>query len=489
MKNIRKSGKDNASLMSGRKTGQWFEGGFGDNESLKPLQMHEDSARSENTQDIHPESRFLRWNKYNYIKKNKNNEYLLFNCSTNNHMYMVREIKELIESNIDTVEQIESIHPQLYDFLKQKQFIVDDNFNEVRDAIRRMKQDLNSADYYELFINPTLDCNLRCWYCYETLKQNSCVDNRVLQSIMTFIRNKVESRTLKEIQISFFGGEPLLRYNGVIWPIIQFTKKICVENNKKCYFNFTTNGVLLTKKIVDQLYTIGANCVFQVPFDGNKEYHDRTKKYRNGKGTFDKVLENVMYALSKGFKFTIRCNYTSENLHSFDELISIFTKYAAECIDYGLLVFTYHKIWQADRTVQMGQIVGRYKAKATSLDMSFYRCYADRENSAVINYNGDVYNCTARDFNPQEREGYLNEKGEIIYNKKHHERMKIRFSGKECLNCMIFPICNLCSQNKLALQGTYKQCPRFYSEQDKEKVLLKKIETDIISGMDSKGTP
>jgi uncharacterized protein len=427
---------------------------------------------------------FLKWNKYNYIKKNKDNEYLLFNCSTNNLMYMVEEVKELIVDNINSIGQIESIHPQLYYFLKKKKFIVDERFDEVKDAISRIKKNLNPLDHFELYINPTLDCNLRCWYCYESHQKGSIINDDTLTSIMYFIKNKVESKDLKEITISFFGGEPLLRFNKVIWPIIEFTKKICTENKKIFYVFFNTNGVLLTKKIVDQLYAAALCCGFQVPFDGNEEYHNKTKKYANGKGTFDIIINNVMYALSQGFKFNIRCNYTSENLHSFDKLISIFNEYASECIEYGLLKFSYHKIWQENQTEEMKTVVDKYEGKTNLLDTSFEFCYADKENSVVINYNGDVYNCTARDFKPECREGYLKGDGKIIFNENHKKRMKARFSMKNCLNCMIFPICNICSQNKLTLQNENIQCIISYSEEDKERLLLKKIE--ILESIHSK---
>lgn len=469
MKNIKET-EQTDSFPSG---GTLLLGGFGEHgaDSIEPLQIMERVNPSKS--DGHTISK---WSRYNFIKKNNDNEYLLFNCSTNNHMYMVREINDLIVNHMNSIEQIKPMHPELYDFLENKKFIVPENFDEIKNAITRIQNNLRSPDYFELFINPTLDCNLRCWYCYESLQKNSCVNEVTLHSIMRLIKHKVESPELTEITISFFGGEPLLRFNKVVWPIIEFTKAICAKNNKRCYFVFTTNGVLLTRKVVDQLYNAGLSCVFQVPFDGNEESHNKVKKYANGKGVFDKTLHNVMYALSRGFKFTIRCNYTSENLHSFNELISIFNEYASECVRYGLLTFSYHKVWQADHTVEMDNLVNEYENKTVLLDKSLDICYADRENSVVVNYNGDVYNCTARDFKPEDREGYLSEDGEIIYNTRHEKRMEARFSNKNCQNCMIFPMCNVCSQTKLNRRSEDVQCYGSYSEEYKEALLLKKIE-------------
>jgi uncharacterized protein len=478
MKNIKESKQNSVFKTNKEKADNLLCGDFWESgvDSIRPLRVNNNSNTPKGNQNRHNGNEFLRWNRYNYIKKNSDNEYLLFNCSTNNHMYMIEKVKELIDDNRHSVNQIESKHPELYHFLKKKKFIVNDRFDEIEDAISQMKKSLYSSDCFELFINPTLDCNLKCWYCYESLQKKSIVNDDTLRSIMCFIRNKVLSKELKEITISFFGGEPLLGYHKVIWPIIEFTQKMCTENKKKCYFYFNTNGVLLSQKIVDQLYANGLCCAFQVPFDGNEEYHNKTKKYVNGKGTFDKIINNVMYALSQGFKFVIRCNYTSDNLHSFDELISIFTEYAGECIDYGLLTFAYHKVWQVNQTTEMENVVGKYEDRTIFLDTLFHNCYADKENSVFINFNGDVYNCSAIDFKPEDREGYLDGDGKIMYNEKHQKRMEVRYSNKNCLNCMIFPICTICSQNRLALQNKDVKCLRSFSEEDKERLLLKRIE-------------
>ena len=58
-----------------------------------------------------------------------------------------------------------------------------------------------------------------------------------------------------------------------------------------------------------------------MPFDGDRDFHDSIKKHPNGTGTYDTVLQNVKYAASKGFAFTIRCNYTDKNILSFKKAI------------------------------------------------------------------------------------------------------------------------------------------------------------------------
>lgn len=430
----------------------------------------------------------MKWNKYNFIERKNNNEFFLYNCLTDRIMLLENEVKKLIEDNLNSMDQIALINPELYHLLLNQEFIVNDSFDEVKDAINRMQKKSRDLEYFKLIINPTLSCNLRCWYCYETLQKNSTVNDKTLESILRLIKKKVESHQLKQMHIAFFGGEPLLKFNKVIWPILEFTQKLCNENRKKMVISFTTNGVLLTRKIVEKLYSANVSCFFQIPIDGNREFHNKTKKYINGKGSYDTVLDNIMYGLSKGFVFNIRCNYTTENLHSFNEPISEFIEAAAICMDYGLLTFDFQKVWQIDEAIEMKKTLGELEdmislsnVKKNNLNESlFEHCYADNENSVVVNYNGDVYNCTARDFKPEEREGFLNEEGIIVYNEKHYRRMEARFSNQNCLSCKIFPICNICSQKKLEMQYKNIPCFRMATEDVKEKLLLARIQ--ILSG-------
>lgn len=478
MRKINKSEQKAVFKLNKEKIQSELYGGFWEigREPKNVFQMNGEFINTRDAKSLVTEKISSKWNKYNFIAEKDEKVYTLFNSSTNNLMFMLKEVKEIIVDNINSIGKIRLIHPDLYFFLKKKEFIVDDDFDEVKDAINRIQNNPVFSDYFELIINPTLDCNLRCWYCYEHHQKRSSVNEEIMKSIMCFIKNKVESRELNEILISFFGGEPLLKFNEVIWPLINFTQKICTENKKKIYVSFMTNAVLLSSKIIDRLYDAGLCCTFQVPFDGSEEHHNKTKKYVNGKGTFDKIIGNVMYALSKGNRFIIRCNYTSENLHSFGELISIFNEYASECINQGQLTFSYHKVWQEQDTEEMKIEVNKLEEKTNLIDLSFDICYADRNNSVVINYNGDIYNCTARDFKPENREGYLNRQGNIIFNEKYYRRMDVKFSNKNCQRCIILPICNVCSQVRLEYQNDEIQCMRFATEEDKIKILMKKIQ-------------
>ena len=75
-------------------------------------------------------------------------------------------------------------------------------------------------------------------------------------------------------------------------------------------------------------------------------------------------------------------------------------------------------------------------------------CYADKKNHVTINYDGNIFKCTVRDFTSENSEGVIDDEGELIWNDKFYVRRNIKFSNAPCLECNILPICNgSCSQH------------------------------------------
>jgi len=63
------------------------------------------------------------------------------------------------------------------------------------------------SNYLNLIILPTEACNFRCTYCYETF-ENKKMPRSVVSGIKSLIDRRGEE--LDELEISWFGGEPLL---------------------------------------------------------------------------------------------------------------------------------------------------------------------------------------------------------------------------------------------------------------------------------------
>ena len=104
-----------------------------------------------------------------------------------------------------------------------------------------------------------------------------------------------------------------------------------------------------------------------------------------------------------------------------------------------------------------------------------------QKNEAIINYNGNIYKCTATDFDKTERYGFLNEDGNIIWeNDKHQKRLNTILNNLPCQKCRIAPLC----AGGCAQRGTEhihnEYCLYNYDEKFKDKLILDKFENKFL---------
>lgn len=99
-----------------------------------------------------------------------------------------------------------------------------------------------------LYLKVTEQCNLNCSYCYERNIDHS-VGRRAmdLQTAIKAINNYIINRGHHELNVCFFGGEPLLNYSLIRDIIVHFQ----IIPFVKIGFAVTTNGTLLTKEMTD----------------------------------------------------------------------------------------------------------------------------------------------------------------------------------------------------------------------------------------------
>lgn len=155
----------------------------------------------------------------------------------------------------------------------------------------------------------THQCQLNCTYCFENYKDNNVMTLDTCKKIITFLS---ENNINNEPQdISFFGGEPLLHFDDIMQPIIDWNKNEL--QNKNIHFTFTTNGLLLTKDILQ--YCKKNNIQFMLSIDGNKDSQDATRKYKNNNNsTFDKLSENIPNILKYFPNTTARMTIDNNNI-------------------------------------------------------------------------------------------------------------------------------------------------------------------------------
>ena len=415
-----------------------------------------------------------------------NESVVLYNAFSNRYLLVDPLLNDLIESAKaeNNIDDLIGYHPTFYTALVTNGFIVDNERDELESVkMMRMKVDMEDESQYHLIINPTMNCNFKCWYCYEAHEKGSKMSNPTIEHVKKHISNVVQSMPdIKFFNISWFGGEPLLYYDQVIVPVMDYVKEFFRDRSCKFSTGFTTNGFLINEKMIADFPSFNITN-FQITLDGDRETHDAVRFVSSKRGSYDEILANVFALCRNKMNVSIRINYTKSNLKNLESILYDFLPLEEEARKYMLISF--HKVWQETDVTLTGRIRELHRFfrnngfRATFADMDMpdglrNSCYADKKNHATINYNGEVFKCTARNFSTDAKEGMLNEDGSISWSQKFYDRLDSKFKNKPCLTCPILPICNGgCSQEAIEHKGQ-DYCMYDFDEQRKKNVVLNK---------------
>ena len=250
------------------------------------------------------------------------------------------------------------------------------------------------------------------------------------------------------------------------------------------YFNATAFKLDSLKAFLAQY----ENVQFQITLDGGKEAHNKIRYSYKGQDTYTLILRNIMSLLKNGIRVRLRINYTAESLDSLTDIADDLSMLSEN--DKSRLEVDFHQVWQ-ERSLSkdldgIRNVVDYFDEKKSNVifnDVNMLRnpCYGDRRNTAVINYNGDIYKCTANDFTEANREGFLDEDGNIVWLKSQDYRANIRFKDGKCKNCRIAPLCGGgCSRHLLARDlGQEEDCLFGASEERIDELILDRLDMFI----------
>lgn len=419
----------------------------------------------------------MKQSKYNCILQDSTGM-VIYNAATDQLVALTPQLANIFNEGKAAPEKVKAQHAELYDHLLQKGIFVCDDADETETYIRKREEYERSSGEYTITINPTLACNMSCWYCYESHKNMPAMSADVKQSVLLLIDKLLADNKLKKLNLSFFGGEPLLYFDKVVVDIINHAKMQCKAFDAKLSIHFTTNAYLLTDNVLKHLE--GLDVSFQITIDGGKQVHDSVRKTKGGEPTYARIVEHIHQTLSRGFSVGVRFNYTAKSIPSFIDVVKDFSHLQQE--QKQLVNFTFQRVWQdnegdASQVEQQVEHIerafeqaGLFVNNAKSYIVPY--CYADDVNTAVVNYNGDLFKCTARDFAPKSKEGTLAADGTLRWNERLRKRMSIRHGSDTCLQCRIYPICHGgCSQMKLEAPDGISSCPKGYDNDKIQEIM------------------
>ena len=162
-------------------------------------------------------------------------------------------------------------------------------------------------------INLTNQCNLRCYYCFAEHNPRN-LSWETMKAIIDFAINQYFEKGKWEdtLNFTFFGGEPMLRYDEIIVPIVKYVKEIFIEKqlDKKYWptYSITTNGTLLTRERLE-FFRENNFCIL-LSIDGNEESQNLNRPKANGEGSFQDVEKNFKDLLELFPNTTFRSTLT-----------------------------------------------------------------------------------------------------------------------------------------------------------------------------------
>lgn len=354
------------------------------------------------------------------------------------------------------------VDAQIFENLVNLGIVVKKSNDEVSEVINRFKRIRNEENIMRLIILPSEACNFRCTYCYETFSGLQMQKN-VADSIITFTEKHIKK--LNTLEVSWFGGEPLLAINQILY-VTERCKNIADNWGVNFISDITTNGYLLTPKIFNKLINNGIKG-YQITIDGDSNVHNRLRKLKNGKGTFQKIWTNLqgIKNIKDDFYFVIRTNFDKQTSHELRKWIVLFSNEFKNNKKFKLVFRPIFRTGtERDQQLQLcsskegAQIESdcalllwekqgfpfEYLSEVILPHPKTVCCYGGLPNCFVIGADGKIWKCTVG-MREEDVIGILKKNGDIEFNvQKMNEWNKYTeewLTDNECLECVRLPLC------------------------------------------------
>jgi uncharacterized protein len=143
------------------------------------------------------------------------------------------------------------------------------------------------------------------------------------ERLAVWIEARIEALTPSKFVLTFFGGEPLLNL-PVMYLLAERLHASCAARGVTMAISIITNGLLLTREIVERLNPLGLTGI-KITLDGDRDTHNRMRPLRGGQGTFDKIIANVRQ-VAHLTKIAIGGNFDADSVDSYPALLDFLSE-------------------------------------------------------------------------------------------------------------------------------------------------------------------
>jgi uncharacterized protein len=219
--------------------------------------------------------------------------YYIFDVNTNAIIKTNKQVYDFLQAGQLSYDDNDSVHA--IEKLKARGFLSSKRVKEITHPFDDTVEYYLSNKLKMIILQVTQQCNLRCEYCIYSGKYlnrghtNLRMNFETAKKSIDFLMNN--SRDVERVSVTFYGGEPLLEFE-LIKKCIHYAQEI--SEGKTVLFNFTTNGTLFTKEIIE--FFEQHDTTIAISLDGPKEINDRNRKFAvSGCGSFEKTSKNLAF--------------------------------------------------------------------------------------------------------------------------------------------------------------------------------------------------
>jgi len=208
---------------------------------------------------------------------------------------------------------------ELYELKQAGQLFAQDNYVDVSRYIP------TDAPVKALCLHVAHDCNLRCRYCFASTgdfgQGRKIMPPEVAKRAIDFVIAR--SGVRRNIEVDFFGGEPLMAWDTVV-ETIAYAQSLEQQHNKTFRFTITTNGLLLDADKQAYINAHMNNVVLSL--DGRPTVNDTFRKTVSGQGSYDVIVPRFRELIAQRDPkrdYYVRGTFTANNLDFTDDVLHI----------------------------------------------------------------------------------------------------------------------------------------------------------------------
>ncbi len=219
----------------------------------------------------------------------------LMNTFTDAQLIVSRDVVDFLDRLDEAVPASDAEREALAE-LSAQGFVVSDRETERQDLRTFFREVRESSDTLKVTVLTTLQCNFACDYCIQGdhgdyNKSAAKMSMETAARVAAWTESRLDAIAPKRLVVTFFGGEPLLNM-PVLYDLAERLHGAARARGVEIFLNIITNGLLLTREMVERLNPLGLNGI-KITLDGDRDAHNRSRPLRGGQGTFDKIVANI----------------------------------------------------------------------------------------------------------------------------------------------------------------------------------------------------